>query len=703
MAFWKPGAPRPDAPLSLEVDRRVGDSAALLPFNRDQSLGLQQQRSRLPIFALRSALLYLVEHHAVVVVIGATGCGKTTQLPQYLAEAGWAAGGRCVACTQPRRVACQTVAVRVAEEVGCRLGGEVGYSIRFEDCSTPGATRIKFLTDGTLLRELLDDPLLSRYSVIMVDEAHERSLATDVLLGLLKKVIRRRADLRLVVASATMEAHAVAAFFDTRGGAGGAAEAAHEQALSRKPAIVSVEGRTFPVALHYLEAPTDDYVRCAVEAALGIHASDVPGDVLVFLTGQAEIERAVSLLRDSPPGRPGGSLVALPLYAGLSPAAQLAVFAPCGVRGARKVVVASNVAETSVTLEDVVHVVDACFTKCAYYDPRQGVEALMTVPASQASCAQRAGRAGRVRPGACYRLTTRAAYDALPAAPVPEVQRSQLSGVVLQLKALGVDNLLNFEWLAPPPAASLERALEHLYALGALDGDGRLTQPLGGLLAELPLEPALGRALLCSAELGCARELLTVAAALQVQSLWVSHSAKSAALQEAEARFAVAEGDQVTALNVCSAYAKQPAASRAAWCGRNFLSSRALARVADVRAQLDAHLRRAKIPTHNSSAGQDTQPVRRALTAGLFAHAAVLVSGTSGLDGARYRPLRASPGAPPLAIHPSSVLFRCAPQTVVYHTAVQTDKLYMHDVCAIDLDWLPELAPHFFERKHGAK
>jgi ATP-dependent RNA helicase DDX35 len=232
--FWKPGAP---APLSLEVDR--GGELGVVHFGGEDAAGLAASRERRTIAALRSHLLYLVENHQVTVVVGATGCGKTTQLPQFLVEAGWAAGGRLVGCTQPRRVACQSVALRVAEERGTRLGDEVGYSIRFEEVCTPGRTRIKFLTDGVLLRELLDDPLLSAYSVLMIDEAHERSLATDVLLGLLKKVLRRRADLRLVVASATLEAAAVASYFDTRtiqqrGGDGGGGEPGQP---SREPAV----------------------------------------------------------------------------------------------------------------------------------------------------------------------------------------------------------------------------------------------------------------------------------------------------------------------------------------------------------------------------------------------------------------------------------------------------------------------------------
>ena len=219
MAFWKPGSKKPEAslPLSAEVDREgPGTRGRLVIFNSNENLALQAQRERLPIFKTRDAILHLVETRATTVLVGQTGCGKTTQVPQYLVEAGWTAGGRLVACTQPRRVAAMTVASRVADEMGVTLGAEVGYAVRFENVSTPGVTRVRFCTDGVLLRELMEDPLLSRYSVVMVDEAHERSLATDLLLGLLKKVQRRRPDLRIIIASATIQAEEFAAFFDTR-------------------------------------------------------------------------------------------------------------------------------------------------------------------------------------------------------------------------------------------------------------------------------------------------------------------------------------------------------------------------------------------------------------------------------------------------------------------------------------------------------
>lgn len=719
-SFLRPGQQSASAfGLAFDVDRDAGGAGAAPVFNKNERLAISEQRRRLPIYAHRTELLYLVEGHATTVVVGETGSGKTTQVPQYLHEAGWTQGGKLVACTQPRRVAAMTVASRVAEEMGCRLGQDVGYSIRFEDVSTPGVTRVRFCTDGVLLREMMDDPLLLKYSCVMVDEAHERSLATDVLLGLLKKIQRRRPDLRVIISSSTIEAEKMARFFDTsnvrrpRAHAEGVQQGA---APSRSPALLSVEGRTHNVQVHYLEAPASDYIQAAVETAVNIHREDLPGDILIFLTGQDECEAAVKLLdeegRRLQRSRLKLRMQAVALYAGLPAAHQLGVFEPAP-RGVRKVVVATNIAETSVTLEGTVYVIDSCFAKQRCYNPLTGLESLLIAPISKASAAQRAGRAGRVRPGHCLRLCTEGDFEQkLPATTVPEMQRSDLSGTVLQLKSLGIDNIMHFEWLAPPPAETMIRALESLHALGALDGDARLARPLGAQMADLPLDPVLARMLLAAGQMGCTAEVLTVVAMLSVQSVWAPGGRRE--VDEAKARFAVAEGDLVTYLNVWRGWEESGRSKK--WAIENHVMHRSMLRAADIRNQLQAHLRRQGIKQASALEGatsfdhdEELETVRKALAAGMFINAAKLteeltvkLSDQADTGASVYRLVRSAGGsaaAVKLRIHHSSVLFRCRPQWVCFYAAEQNDSGWyeMRDVLAIESGWLTELAGHVYK------
>ncbi|KAF5837631.1 putative DEAH [Dunaliella salina] len=700
---------------------------------------------RLPVAKYRRQLLYLVETHATVVVLGETGSGKTTQIPQFLDEAGWTEGGRMVACTQPRRAAAVTVASRVAEEAGCELGEAVGYAVRFESVMQQGMTRIKFLTDGVLLREMMEDPLLARYSVVMVDEAHERSLATDMLLGLLKKVQRRRPDLRLIVASATLQAEELRAFFDPGRDSSvvKTVQPGPGAPVQRTPAIISIEGRTHPVEVHFLQQPCSNYVVASVETAVDIHKADLPGDILVFLTGQQEVEDAVRMLdreaeRLSASSGYGSKLLPLPLYAGLTGTAQAVAFSPAP-RGYRKCVVATNIAETSLTLEGVVYVVDSCFVKQRAYNPLLGLEALCVAPVSKASATQRAGRAGRVRPGKAFRLCTAQDFAKLPDTTVPEMQRAELQGMVLQLKALGIDNIMRFEWLAPPPAEAMVRALEALAALGVLDQDARLTQDVGLPLASLSLDPSLGKALLTAfrQSVPCSQEMLTIVAMLTAapHGPWVAPPGVRKALDEAKSRFAVVEGDLVSLLNVWRAW--QEHGCSAQWCAKQLLNQHSLRKAEEVRKQLARACARLGLPEPESCDG-DMDHLRKGIVAGLFMNAAVFEStdhnplapesdpgthvyrlirpvggadatGVRARSGGRDGMGRAAPGATTgaldagrlrLRIHSGSVLARCRPEWVVFQTVQQSDSGWyeMQGVTAVQPDMLLEVAPHFFQK-----
>lgn len=514
------------------------------------------------------------------------------------------------------------MAARVAEEIGCKLGEEVGYSIRFEDL-TSEKTQIKFLTDGLLLREALADPLLSRYSVIMIDEAHERSLSTDILLGVLKKIRKRRTDLRIIVSSATLQAETFLRFFaesEPNGTANGSVGGKIGQ-------IISLEGRMYPVDDLFLEEPAEDYVEKAVRTVFDIHSTEADGDILVFLTGREEIDTAVEMITDHAaslhPKAP--SVLALPLYAGLSTEQQLYVFEPAP-ENIRKVIVSTNIAEASVTIDGIVYVIDCGFVKLRVFTPQTGIETLTTTPVSKASATQRAGRGGRTKPGKCYHLYTEGAYDSLPEATVPEIQRSNLAPIILQLKVLGIDNVLRFDFLTPPPSELVIRGLEILYSLGALDDYAKLTRPLGMRMAELSVEPMMAKVLLSAPSFGCLSEILSIAAMTSLQgAVWFHHDGEKKATETARRKFAAEEGDHLTLLNVYQAFITK-GRKESKWCRDSYLNFKSMIRAVSIRGQLKRYMERFGINIDESLASQKTQghtdQIRKCLTAGYFSHAA---------------------------------------------------------------------------------
>jgi ATP-dependent RNA helicase DDX35 len=549
-------------------------------------------------------------------------------------------------------VAATTVAARVAEEMRCKLGEDVGYSIRFED-QTSASTRIKFLTDGMLLREALVDPLLSRYSVIMVDEAHERSLSTDILLGILKKIMKRRPELRIVVSSATLQAEDFLRFFagdefqqNSDGEIGGS--------VGR---IISLEGRMYPVDMLFLESPAEDYVERSVKTVFDIHLQEGEGDILVFLTGRDEIETAIQLIseRAATLHPKAQALQPLPLYAGLTTDQQMYVFEPAG-ENTRKVVVSTNIAEASVTINGIVYVIDCGFAKLRAYNPSTGIETLTAVPISKAAAVQRAGRAGRTKPGKCFRLYTQQAYEQLPEATIPEIQRSNLAPVIMQLKALGIDNIVRFDFLTSPPADLVIRSFELLYSLGAVDDYAKLTKPLGMRMAELAVEPMMAKVLLSAESFGCLSEILTIAAMVSLQGpVWVQHDGDKKSAESTRRRFAVEEGDHLTYLNVYQAFVTK-GKKDSKWCRDNLLNYRSLSRAVSIRAQLKRYLERFGIKADETLASQSrpvnlakpAEQIQRCLTTGYFAHAARMQP-----DGT----FKTVSGGITLHAHPSSLMF----------------------------------------------
>jgi len=581
----------------------------------------------------------------------------------------------------------------------CQLGQEVGYSIRFEDV-TSASTRIKFLTDGLLLREALVDPLLSRYSVVMVDEAHERSLSSDVLLGVLKEIRKRRPELRIVVSSATLVAEDFLRFF--AGDDASAVDGAEEMdgSVGR---IVSIEGRAFPVNIHYLTNPCEDYLDRAVKTIFDIHTSEPSGDILVFLTGRDDIETALEMVADRLPSLPKDAhrILPLPLYAGLTTEQQMYVFEPAP-EDHRKIILATNIAEASVTIDGIVYVIDSGFVKLRAYNPKTGIETLTATPVSKASATQRAGRAGRTKAGKCYRLYTEDDFKRLEESTVPEIQRSNLAPTILQLKALGIDNIARFDFLTPPPAELIIRALELLYSLGALDEYAKLTNPLGTRMAELALEPMLAKCLLSAPLFGCLSEMLTIAAMTSLQgNVWFSHDAKK---QEETARrkFAVEEGDHLTLLNVYQAFVTK-GKREAKWCQQHYLNFKSMTRAVSIRNQLRRYLERFGIDVSesltSSSSSQHSgvlkvggipmeERIRRCLTSGYFAHAARMQA-----DGT----FRTVDGGTVLHAHPSSLMFNRKADWVVFTEVMETgDKTFIRDVTKVEKGWLIEYAPEFY-------
>ncbi|CAK8673976.1 unnamed protein product [Clavelina lepadiformis] len=628
---------------------------------------IDEVRKSLPIYAYREDLLQAIEEHQVIIIEGETGSGKTTQIPQYLYESGYCKGEMKVGCTQPRRVAAMSVASRVAEEMGVKVGAESGYSIRFEDC-TSERTKIKYMTDGMLLREFLTEPDLKGYSVIMIDEAHERTLHTDVLFGLVKDIARFRPDLKLLISSATLDAEKFSTFFDDA-------------------PIFRIPGRRFPVDIYYTKAPEADYLDACVVSVFQIHLTQPPGDVLIFLTGQEEIESCCEMLQEK--ARSLGSrikeLIVLPIYANLPSDMQAKIFEPTPPN-ARKVITATNIAETSLTIDGIVYVIDPGFCKQKSYNARTGMESLIVVPCSKQSANQRTGRAGRVGPGKCFRLYTAWAYmHELEDSTVPEIQRTNLANVVLLLKSLGINDLIHFDFMDPPPHETLVLALEQLYALGALNHLGELTK-LGRRMAEFPADPMLSKTILASEKYKCSDEILTIVAMLSVNSaIFYRPKDKMVHADNARMNFFLPGGDHLTLMNVYNQWAGTEFSIQ--WCFENFIQHRSMKRARDVRDQLAGLMERVEIePTSNSA---DTVAIRKAFTAGFFYHAARLSK--SG-----YRTVKQQQT---VHIHPNSSLFEEQPRWIIYHELVFTTKEFMRQVIEIENSWLLEAAPHYYKSK----
>ncbi|XP_016841401.1 ATP-dependent RNA helicase DHX33 [Nasonia vitripennis] len=626
-------------------------------------ISLQQQRKSLPVYRLKQKLLEEIRKNNTLIIIGETGSGKTTQIPQLLLSAGMAGSSGCIGITQPRRVAAVSVARRVAQEQNVPPGKLVGYCVRFEDV-TSSTTRIKYLTDGMMVREAMTDEVLSDYSIIILDEAHERSVQTDVLLGVARRAQKLRnhknmPPLKLIVMSATMDVDKFAKYFHA-------------------PAVY-LEGRQHPVKMFHTKKPQDDYAFSALVTAFKIHRESPPNqDILVFLTGQEEIEAAAVAARQVVKlleGKGYPQLKVFPLYSALPTHQQLEAFKP-SAPGMRKLVLSTNVAETSVTIGGIRSVIDTGVVKARTHHPTTGLDVLRVEKVSKAQAWQRTGRAGREAPGKCYRTYTLEEFEKFKEMPIPEIQRCSLAGVALQLLAIGID-ITTFDFMDKPPAESIDTAVACLEKLGAVKGSPPQLTTLGRTMSLFPLDPRFTKVILASVEHKCLEEALTVIALLSGENIFLDPPAKREQALAARSRFASDEGDHITLLNVYRSYMN--AQQKKPWCHENFLHFRNLDYAVNVRKQLASLTERAKL--EKTSCESNTECLRRALLEGLSENLAELQ---------RDQNYVAVSSRHPVAIHPSSILYGTKPQLVLFTEVVLTGRCYIRGLSVIDPTWLKE-------------
>ncbi|KAG8347292.1 Helicase conserved C terminal domain [Trypanosoma vivax] len=659
-----------------EAKQRLVEDASNVDEYEARRVALLQMRRQLPIYRCKDELLRCIGENPVSIIVGETGSGKTTQLVQYLYHRGYTHNGKVIGCTQPRRLAAVGVASRVAEEMGCALGTKVGYAIHLDD-NTSEDTEVKFMTDGVLLREVVRDKDVSRYSVILLDEAHERSVNTDVLLGVLQAAVRRRSDLKLVVTSATMDIAKFSKFF------------------GHAPCY-EIPGQTYEVELRYSPTPVDDYVAEAVYRVCQLHLQmplEGKHDILVFMTGRDDVLGVCALilrrLKEMDP-KWIKSLLIVPCLSEAVGATSTNVLEPAPP-GVRKCVVATNVAETSLTIDGIRYVVDCGFMKTNVFRPKLGMNTLQRYPVSQAQANQRKGRAGRTTEGVCYRLYTEAQFmNEMLHSSVPEIQRSSIDSVVLLLKSIGVTRLVDFDFMDPPPAANIRRSMWQLWVLGFLDDGGNITNE-GRQALEFPLAPTLAKVLLEGIARDCAVEAVRVVSMISAdpKALFELPKDREETARQHHGRFYVNDSDHLTLLTVLSNFIDNGRSRQ--WAKDHFLHFPTLIRACEVSQQLLERLRQLKLPIA-SCGPKGLDRVRRCVACGLC----LLSARRSNTNWSAYRPMLNA--GVTCYIHPSSAVYARGemPLFVVYHDLLLTTREYLVVVTAVEYDWLVEASRGVF-------
>ncbi|KAL8943821.1 MAG: hypothetical protein Q9216_000814 [Gyalolechia sp. 2 TL-2023] len=749
---------------------------------KERARRLWEQRKELPVWSQSHTIRRSLREKNVLLLVGETGSGKSTQVPQILIKEPWCRPkmvpvtqidgttetvkvGGCIAVTEPRRVAAVSLARRVAEEMGSPLGSSspastVGYNVRFDNSTSP-CTKIKFLTEGMLLQEMLRDPRLRSYSAVLVDEVHERGINVDLVMGFLKGMIGRKCEgrggvpLKVGVMSATVNVEGLVRFFEeerepqtsnddaglTKNEAGnesdwsGISDSGDDKssmrALKKKKSTDSgadvnsscarsdsatedlgkvacppdhatalessdiatchIEGRQYPVKVNYSAEPVQDFVDASLRTIFQIHYKEpLPGDILVFLTGQTTVESLESLVTEYATGMGPEvpKLLVVPLFAALPQAAQQRVFHPAPPK-TRKVILATNIAETSVTVSGVRFVIDCGKSKIKQFRTRIGLDSLLVKPISKSAAIQRKGRAGREAPGECYRLYTEQDYLKLQSQNTPEILRCDLSQAVLTMKARGVSNAMNFPFLDQPSREAMEKALMQLYQLKALDDNGSTSQ-IGLEMAKLPLTVPLARVLLAAAEpdSNCVSEVIDIISSLSVENIFLALNSeeKEEKAQAARQELYRREGDHLTLLTTVRAYSAEQT-DRKAWAEKHFVSHRAMQAVIDVRKQLRSQCEKSKILSRSDESDSVSIPSELA-TSILKCFLKGFATNTARLmpDGS-YKTMI---GNQPVAIHPSSGLFGKKVEAIMYNEFVFTNRSHARGVSAVQMDWIGE-------------
>jgi ATP-dependent helicase HrpA len=663
--------------LQAEYDKLLERSRAAV-LTRRERLPKPEFADDLPVNTRRAEIAALIAKHQVVIVCGETGSGKTTQIPKICLELGRGTTG-LIGHTQPRRIAARSTASRIAQELNTELGRVVGYKIRFSDRTSPDSY-IKLMTDGILLAETQGDPWLGRYDTLILDEAHERSLNIDFLLGYLKQLLPKRPDLKLIVTSATIDAERFAEHFTING----------------KPApVIEVSGRLYPVEVRYRpvqteEAETDDE-RDLYDAI--VDACDElfrigSGDVLVFLPGEREIREAAEALRKHAFARSGPPTEILPLFARLSAEEQSRIFKPSN---GRRIVLATNVAETSLTVPGIRFVVDSGLARVKRYSYRNKVEQLQVEKIAQASANQRAGRCGRVAAGVCIRLYDEAEYTLRPPFADPEILRSSLAGVILRMKALRLGDVEDFPFIEAPPPKAISDGYQLLTELGAVTDDRALT-PVGQELAKLPLDPRVARMIVAARDEGCLHEMLVIAAALTVQDPRERPQDKQGSADAAHKKFADEKSEFLSWLKLWNWYEgeiehKKSQRKLVQACHENFLSALRMREWRDIHSQLlgvaaEHEWKENQIPA-------TYEAIHRALLAGLLGNI-----GSKSEDSGHYLGARGMK----FLIHPGSALVKKAGKWIAAAEIAETSKLFARCVARIEPEWLEQVGAHLIKR-----